>query len=404
MGRRVIWLPVLFLVLTCSTQPSELKQWYEQDKLTAEAATQTDSEFGKSVAISGDYAVVGAYRQDINIYIDTGAVYIYKRTGTNWNLYDTLTGSITNDNFGYDVDISGNYVIIGAPGDDPAAYIYANNGTQFILQKKLTGSVATKYGTVVAIDGDWAVVGDSYKDLDGTADPEGAVYVYYKTENWAMKQILHTAAMTENDLFGSAVDISGSSIVVGAPRNDSTGTDAGAVYIFERFGITWGFGFTNAENRILYKPDAQEGDYFGYSVNICSNRLAAGGKDNGGSAAVFTNTSSGWQSAGSLVQANITATDRLGYAVAVCGDYAVAGTADSDAAATDAGALYLFKPGSSKWDFDSRLTASDAAAKAFLGASVAIDGDYIIGGAPGSTVNTVTNAGAAYIYFRDYIH
>ena len=96
--------------------------WSEQAKLTA-SDPHADDYFGASVSISGDYAIVGEYANDLH-GSDIGAAYIFKRTGTTWSQTAQLTptdGS-SSDNFAYDVPISGDYAIAGSQNDDEIAF------------------------------------------------------------------------------------------------------------------------------------------------------------------------------------------------------------------------------------------------------------------------------------------
>jgi len=118
----------------------------DETKLTASDGAGAD-EFGRSVSISGDYAIVGAYFDDDN-GAQSGSAYIYHFTGTSWIEQQKLTASDgeSGDYFGRSVSISGDYVLIGANSDDDngsgsgSAYIYHFNGTSWIEQQKLTAS------------------------------------------------------------------------------------------------------------------------------------------------------------------------------------------------------------------------------------------------------------------------
>ena len=99
--------------------------WTQQAKLVSPRASYSDM-FGLSVSVSGDYAIVGAYREDPafpipsggqTIPTDAGAAYIYVRSGTTWTLQQQLTASDAQpyDRFGFGVADDGDYPIVGAP-------------------------------------------------------------------------------------------------------------------------------------------------------------------------------------------------------------------------------------------------------------------------------------------------
>jgi len=117
-------------------------------KLKAHDAAALD-EFGISVSISGDYAIVGANRDDDGGF-GSGSAYIFKWDGTSWSQQAKLTAldAAAGDYFGESVSISGDYAIVGALNNDDAgqasgsAYIFSRSGTTWNQQTKLTASDA----------------------------------------------------------------------------------------------------------------------------------------------------------------------------------------------------------------------------------------------------------------------
>jgi RHS repeat-associated protein/uncharacterized repeat protein (TIGR01451 family) len=151
--------------------------WSQETKLTASDGAAYDY-FGQSVAISGDMAVIGAPRDD-GTGLDSGSAYVFVRDGGSWSQQAVLTadGAIANDYFGYSVAISGDTVVIGAYGDDDrgsdsgAAYVFVRSGSSWSQETKLTASDGAAYdyfGQSVAISGDTAVIGAPYADDMGS--------------------------------------------------------------------------------------------------------------------------------------------------------------------------------------------------------------------------------------------
>jgi len=103
----------------------------ESNKITASDGADGDI-FGRSVSISGDYAIVGAFWDDDN-GIDSGSAYIFKRSGTSWAEEAKLTASdgAAIDQFGWSVSISGEYAIVGAHLDDDNG---ADSGSAYIFE------------------------------------------------------------------------------------------------------------------------------------------------------------------------------------------------------------------------------------------------------------------------------
>jgi hypothetical protein len=154
-------------------------------KITASDGAAHDS-FGGSVAISGDYAVVGAHMDD-DPNSDSGSAYIFWYNGTAWTQQAKINASdgAANDYFGGSVAISGDYAVVGADLDDGAgwdsgsAYIFKRDGTAWTQQTKITasdGATSDWFGGSVAISGDYAVVGAPYGDGAGAAS--GSAYIY----------------------------------------------------------------------------------------------------------------------------------------------------------------------------------------------------------------------------------
>ncbi len=209
--------------------------------------------FGYSVAISGDYAIVGAHYDDTGAE-NAGSAYIYARSGTTWSLQSTLNNPTpsANDEFGYSVAISGDYAIVCAWLDDTgaggagSAYIYVRSGTTWSLQSTLnnpTPATSDYFGYSVAISGDYVIVGACLDDTG--ADNAGSAYIYVRSgTTWSLQSILNNPTPAANDYFGRSVAISGDYIIVGAHGDDTGAGDAGSAYIY---GIT-------PSNKIVLNP------------------------------------------------------------------------------------------------------------------------------------------------------
>jgi len=169
-------------------QGSLVDVWSQQSKLMA-SDKQAEDFFGFSVSISGDYAIVGAFLEDAG-GTDAGAAYIYKRNGTTWSQQAKLLASDAqaSDNFGFSVSISGNTAVVGAYKEDAggsnagAAYIFERSGTTWTEVKKITASDAQAdddFGTSVAIDGTNVIIGSPGEDTKGSG--AGAAYMFEKS-------------------------------------------------------------------------------------------------------------------------------------------------------------------------------------------------------------------------------
>jgi hypothetical protein len=191
------------------------------------------------------------------------------------------------------------------------------------------------------------------------------------------------------DIFGASVAIDGDIAVVGAYLNDSNGSDCGAVYVYELSGSQW------TERQKLAALDGSPGDQFGRSVAIEGNTIVVGSycDDDKGSAYVFTRLGGTWTQQQKLVAPDAASIDRFGCSVAIDNNTIVIGAYRSN---SYTGSAYVFTRTGTNWDFQGKLTASDAQSGAYFGYSAAIDNNTIIIGAP----NWNNPIGSAYFYQR----
>ncbi|MBI9106421.1 MAG: InlB B-repeat-containing protein [Spirochaetales bacterium] len=211
--------------------------------------TEGWEEFGGSVSISGDHVLIGA----TGVSPD-GAAYIFRNNGSDsWdqtaflqpaNASRQSSRSSKGGNFGCSVSISDNYAIIGADfeevnGDSSgAAHIFSKDGAgNWSETAALSASDADdgdSFGCSVGISGNYAIVGDLSKSVNEDGNI-GAAYIFKITDsgNWRETAIIHATDAEEYDRFGSSVGISDNYAIVGATGEDSGGDGAGAVYIYK---------------------------------------------------------------------------------------------------------------------------------------------------------------------------
>ncbi len=370
--------------------------------------------FGVAAAVSGDTAVVGAYRTDAGNNIDQGAAYIYQQNqggANNWGLVKEITAPDGNDedNFGISVAISGDTVVIGAFGADiygnsnqGAAYVFGRNqgdDDNWGLIAKLSaedGDASDDFGTSVAIneDADIIVVG-APENKSGRYSQQGAVYVFYKDEDgpnkWGQKRKLYDSAGKEDDGLGFSVSVSGEFIATGAwLANNGDNLDQGAAYIFQRSKggpDNWGM------LKKIMASDGQAGDTFGAAVSVSGDILAVGafqaGADDTGAAYVFhrnQGATNNWGQMKKLAPSDGAALDYFGVSTAVTGDAVAVGADGKDGGK---GAVYIY--GGSSWGLIEKLTPSAIQENDNFGASADAKSGTLIIGAPG-------NGGSAYVY------
>lgn len=263
--------------------------WTEQARLNATEYGTRDN-FGSSVAISGDTIVVGASSEDgsatgVNGVVDndgnnSGAAYVFSRSGTSWTQVAYLKASNTDpeDRFGNTVAISGNTIVVGSVnergsvgGINPvsnndilrtgAVYVFVDNGAGWEPQATIKAAAPTfndEFGHRVALRGDllavaaWKESGsstglDGDESADGAAS-SGAVYLFTREGSiWTQARYFKASNAGSGDQFGTSLALSsedaGDLIVVGAGDEDGSSTgvngpdnnglaNAGAAYAF----------------------------------------------------------------------------------------------------------------------------------------------------------------------------
>ena len=330
--------------------------------------------FGWDVALDGDTAVVGAY-EDGGIKVVAGGplgggpgiVYVYKRGEKKFEEQSRFKAddSENDDRFGFSVGISEDTIVVGAPFDDDAdsesgsVYVFIRDADQWKQQAKLTADDAAKkmrFGWDAAIDEDTVIVGAPL-----AAAPErnsGAAYIFVRAgDAWTQQAKLVAEDGDSNDAFGTSVSISRNGVIVGAPKDEETGRNAGSAYIFVRDGDTW------IQQAKLTASDPVEGAAFGNAVAINMNRAIVGapytdGKDlDAGAAYAFAAVGSRWverkkvepQELQKGEPDSLTTGDNFGNAVAIDGDFtrrknfaAVGSRWDNVDGTEDKGSVYVY--------------------------------------------------------------
>lgn len=365
-------------------------RWVQEGYLKA-SNTETFDDFGVSVAISGDTIAVGAYAEDsasIAVNQDpnnnnanhSGAVYVYRRTGTTWaqEAYVKASNTGQQDSFGFTVALSGNTLAVGAFGEaSPASGINQGQG-------------------------------------DG-APGAGAVYIFQRAgSTWSQQAYIKSSDTHQNFLFGEGLALDGDTLAVGSPGESSSATGvnqdpadlsalgAGAVYVFTRANGTW------SQQAYIKASNTYPNSNFGSAVSLYHDTLAVGAFGepsaatgingnqmdrnamNAGAVYVFQRTSGTWAQQAYLKASNTKATDEFGWAVSVFGDTLLVGSRQESNSATGvdgnpagggastSGAAYVFARVGTTWSQRAYLKASNTGQNDLFGAAVATSGDTLV--------------------------
>lgn len=396
--------------------------WSQQAFITASNTNGSDF-FSNGLSLSGDgnTLAVGAFGEESsaigingneadNSASDSGAVYVFTRTGTTWSqeAYIKASNAEADDDFGWSVALSydGNTLAVGARaeasnangvnGDQTnnsslnsgASYIFTRVGTTWSQEAYLKASNTSFFiffGHSVALsdDGNTLAVGANFEST--TVSQSGAVYVFTRSgTTWSQEAFLKASNPGNGYTFGDSVSFSsdGNIMAVGAMREgsatngidgDQTDTSAygtGAVYLFSRSGTTW-------TQTVYFKASNSGANYnFGNSISLSNNGNAL------------------------LVGSNREASNATG----VNGD-------QNNTSATNSGAAYIFINDGSVWTQHAYLKAPNTNGSDRFGTGISISGtgELLAVGAYSErsnatgingdqTNNSLLNAGAVYVY------
>ena len=190
--------------------------WTRQAKLLAEDPAPWQY-FGVSVALRDDTALVGAPGDG-----PAGSAHVFTRNGVSWELEYRLTPSdgAPEDYFGRSVALGGDLAFVGGarkPGDTGAVYVFSRTGSEWTEVQKLVPDDARpgdSFGGAIAFSGDTLVVGAH--DAWNGDEQSGAVYVFVQEGGTFVQRARLTPPPGWGERFGSAVAISGDTIAVGA--------------------------------------------------------------------------------------------------------------------------------------------------------------------------------------------
>ena len=378
--------------------------------------TNNTSSFGNSVGLSGNYAIVGSPNEDDDTIIsqqsdESGKAYIYDVTTD--SLVHTLdnpnnTGTFSDDQFGSGVAISGNTAVVGAPGDSDS--VAGNDSGRVYVFSVSTGNLLTtispptpaanlRFGRQVAVSGNNVIV--------GSASTNDAAYIF----DTVTGNLLFTLS-NPNPGVDTVVAISRNTAVVGAPGDDTGGTNSGIAYVFDVL--------TGNLLRTLTNPNdfgSSNSDLFGTRVAVSGNYIAvsargeaaapppASGNDSVLSGVVYVFDASTGTLLHTFTNPNAfgeTEFDEFGLGLAIQDNYLIVGaTGEDEEGSLSSGKAYIFDLVTSNLVqvVNNPNAVSDPQSDEF-GYAIAIDSDNLIisSRAERSITSLSQRSGAVYLY------
>jgi hypothetical protein len=403
-GRCILPILVLTALALVFAVPTVTGQC-QVEKLMAPGHTALD-DFGAAVAIEGDYAVIAD-----RCGTSTGEVFAFVKTSFGWVNTEILFPIDPCDaqEFGHSVAMSGQTLLVGAPGDDDlgggvgAVYVYFRDerGTSdaaddvWLEVGKLypTGPVLpTRYGEALALDGNLAAIG-----APGTAMQPAAVFVLLRDDNgtpifpfddaWYEETVLVPDGGSVLTEFGTALSLDDPFLLIGDTRDDAAGINSGAVYVYMRnvveTPVRW---FLDDKWIPFIDNDFNE---FGSSVDLDGEFAVvgspgdAGGTD--GRVYVYERDASTKMWPRQVALNNPTAFDwaSFGTAVAASDGRVLASAPLMGFLHYSGGRVWMFEKSGETWLTTMDFQAADEQLGDYFGTALDVSGEALLVGAPG---------------------
>jgi choice-of-anchor B domain-containing protein len=315
--------------------------WRESMKLTATDGRPGDF-FGASMSSDGQHLLVGATRQNE----DRGAVYVFERNGTNWRESARLVGNDVgaNEGFGASVLVRGDLVVVGAPNQSRqtgAVYVFRRSGSSWTQVARLVSSdprERAQFGVSLALAGDALLIGEPGTEQGGgvrvfQADPAGG---------WKETGRIAAFGVQRGDAFGARIHVQGDVLLISASGSNA---NAGIVYQFRRHESgEW------REFRRLSAFESGRNDLFGVALAQDANQVWVGAprQQGHGTAHVFSRNpgDSTWSTVERITSKAAERGDAFGSNLAVRGNLAAVGMTSDD---NGLGTVVIFERANAVW-------------------------------------------------------
>lgn len=370
----------------------------------------TGDNLGVSTAMGKEYAVAGAYGDDINGKVDQGSVYIYKKQEGKWQFYAKITAAdgMAGDYFGGSMAIADDFIFVGAimnnsleNNDEGAVYVYKIVDGTIQFHQKIRGIGASQsdgFGYSIAAEGKNLVVGVPFDDIGGNAN-QGAVYFFTLSESdqWIQYQKYFLPSGQANDQFGHGLSLDSNQLSVGNEivTSGNYGYSQNAVNILTRIEGVW------VHQAKITQPDGLDNrEAFSYATNLKGDILTVGawlhdvpsGNKDRGAVYVYKRTSGTWQFIQKIVPQDVspgspgnTYGDYFGVSMARDKNNLLIGASweDFSPSVNDRGVVYLYEWVGNEFILKRDFRVTNAQNQEIFGFSVEILEDDIMIGAIG---------------------
>jgi len=367
--------------------------------------------FGTSVAVSGDVAIVGAPDKAVNGLNFAGAAYVFRRAAGVWTQEAELNAPVPelHDDFGTSVAIQGNLALVGAPDFPVSAftgpgtvYLFRFDGVSWNLDTILNAADAAAdavFGRSVALDGNRILVGAQLARSGGVAFAGAAYAFHFDGTAWVQDAKFTDAVPLAWEGFGSKVSLQGDTGLVSVPAAPvGIHNGAGEVHVYRDVAGTW------SQEAVLQSnfPDDFEG--FGNAVSIDGDLALIGmpadtinGITNVGSAFLFRRTGTVWALEKKLEPQTIVSNLAFGGSVSLSGNLALVSIAGDNSVPNPRGGAQAFRFDGVHWVREPEFSPSDPGAPHAFGRSLSLDGSTALVGDP-SQASGFPGDGSAYVF------
>ena len=355
----------------------------ETPALLLPASVEEDDYYGVSVGVSAQWVAVGSIYDD-DAAFNAGAVYMFRGVAGQWALDCKLIASDASQaaQFGGPLSLEGNHLLVAAPADNTFG---SSAGKAYLLEYVNGAWLESEILVPGDIDGGWwfgasvdlsdKVAAIGAPNRAGCVFASGAAYVFEKVNGtWIETARLCGLDSAEADKFGCAVAVSGKTVLVGAPYHAASGSYAGAVYVFEKSGLSW-----TQTDKLLPPEYPADGVVFGRSLAFEGDRVIVGAEygdgiePDSGTVYVFERRPSGWTFVRKIQAPDGATSDQFGVSVDLSSHHVIVGAAGDDHSGhEDAGSAWLYQVGTGETycSIESNSTGAPALISAVGTASV----------------------------------
>ena len=356
------------------------------DALTPTILTQ-GAGFGSSVAMDGDWLVVGSGIETTES-VDRHTLHFFKKNAAGWDLRSTFELPVPPSYVAVKVD-----TVLVTSDRDNTVYIFTCYGEGCYPNGSFQGPQSApcpRFGMPLAYNGYKAVVGTGIC-WDGPGSQAAEVHVVrVQSYGWREDARISSPTPGVDTSFGAAVAIDNKTILVGAPAYHTGGP--GAAYLYYEGALGWELATT------LVPSDSRDHDLFGRAVSLDGQVAIVGAtladgptQAHTGAVYVFRSGGPGWVQQAKLTVAPVTEYDLFGASVSLAGNILVVGALSRDSA-------HVYRQIAGRWIEESQLTVNPPGDADFFGSSVFTDGLLIAVGAPAMPNHYPIPEGRAFVF------